>query len=270
MPHPVIAIPVYREKPTRDESASLAQCMKILGKHPIRFVTFPELDSTAYRDLAGRYGVPFRVECFDRSYFSSLQSYNRLCLSEAFYRRFASEHDYLLICQPDAWVFRDELESWCEKNYDYIGAPWILGHPERADRIRFKAVGNGGFSLRKIGFCLETLSASGSILNASALHSLVRDKACWAIVRKFPVYRSQERLRRSAWEGRIYEDTVFSLQKYTSLEARIPSPDEALAFSFERQPALLYARNGNKLPFGCHAWQLPAHYGFWKQFIPAP
>ncbi|MBR5063686.1 MAG: hypothetical protein IKX05_03110, partial [Bacteroidales bacterium] len=64
--------------------------------------------------------------------------------------------------------------------------------------------------------------------------------------------------------------TVFSLQKYTALRAAIPSPDEALRFSFERFPALLYERAGHNLPFGCHAWQLPAHLAFWRAFIPIP
>ena len=267
MPSPVVLLPVYNGTPTRTESASLRQCLEVLGRHPIVFVTFPELDLTAYRAVVESYGLPFRMECFDKSFFDSLEAYNRLCLLPDFYRRFAASHDYLLIYQLDAWVFRDELDEWCSKGYDYVGAPWIQGHPDRPDRSRFKAVGNGGFSLRKISFCLRTLEDSGSILTPTVLKALIRDRACGAVARKFPIYRTQERLLKAARDGRIYEDTVFSLQKYTSLQAAIPSPDEAMRFSFERQPALLYEYSGGQLPFGCHAWQLPSHLAFWQSWI---
>ena len=40
---------------------------------------------------------------------------------------------------------RDELLDWCNKNYDYIGAPWVK---KERDNILLKT-GNGGFSLRK-------------------------------------------------------------------------------------------------------------------------
>ena len=270
MPRPVILIPVYKGTPTRTESASLGQCLQVLGTHPIVLVTHSGLDLAAYRELWARYGIPFRTEFFEKDCFDTLETYNRLCLSPDFYRRFVADYDYMLIYQSDAWVFRDELVEWCERGYDYVGAPWILGQPERPDRIRFKAVGNGGFSLRKIDFCLRTLSASGPLLSAGSLKALARDRTCLAIVRKYPLYRSQERLLGAARAGKLYEDTVFSLQKYTALRAAIPSPDEALRFSFERFPALLYERAGHNLPFGCHAWQLPAHLAFWRAFIPIP
>ena len=47
---------------------------------------------------------------------------------------------------------------------------------------------------------------------------------------------------------------------------KIPSPKDAINFSFESNPELLYKMNNECLPFGCHAWE---KYGkhFWKQFI---
>ena len=81
-------------------------------------------------------------------------------LSPEFYRRF-SDTDYILVCQLDAYIFRDELLSWCKKEYDYIGAPWsapalyrmpILRlwrryfHSRRRTEKDFK-VGNGGLSI---------------------------------------------------------------------------------------------------------------------------
>ena len=270
MARPVVVIPVYKGTPAPGESASLHQCLQVLGRHPVVLVTHTELDTAPYRAIWERCGVPFRAEGFPKECFDSLEAYNRLCLSPDLDRRFADDYDYMLVHQADAWVFRDELEQWCSAGYDYVGAPWILGSPDRPDRIRFTAVGNGGFSLRRIGFCLRTLEAAGPILTAGALKALARDRACLAVARKFPLYRTQERLLAAARAGKLFEDTVFSLQKYTLLRARIPSPDEALAFSFERYPSLLYERRGRQLPFGCHAWQLPENYTFWQSFIPQP
>lgn len=50
--------------------------------------------------------------------------YNRLMLSEDLYSAF-SNYEYILICQSDAYIFRDELKEWCEAGYDYVGAPWL-------------------------------------------------------------------------------------------------------------------------------------------------
>ena len=52
---------------------------------------------------------PFKaVETFDPGYFKSIQGYNRLLLSTGFYERFLASA-YLLICQLDVFVFRDDL-----------------------------------------------------------------------------------------------------------------------------------------------------------------
>ena len=84
-------------------------------------------------------------------------------LSNFFYSAFR-EYDYMLLYQLDAFVFKNELLYWCNKNYDYIGAPWIASKQTLLKKIelQFKSkrkqkraeiffkVGNGGFSLRRI------------------------------------------------------------------------------------------------------------------------
>ena len=64
------------------------------------------------------------METFDPAYFTSIQGYNRLLLSTEFYQRFLGSA-YLLICQLDVFVFRDELAGWVARGYDYVGAPWV-------------------------------------------------------------------------------------------------------------------------------------------------
>jgi len=89
-------------------------------------------------------------------------------LSLEFYKRFLN-YKFILIYQLDAFVFNDELAFWCNKDYDYIGAPWsdissrsIFKELRSKLPLRYKYyyirklsninkfVGNGGFSLRKV------------------------------------------------------------------------------------------------------------------------
>jgi len=41
----------------------------------------------------------------------------------------------------------------------------------------------------------------------------------------------------------------------------------ALKFSFECNPEFCFEKNNHKLPFGCHAWQLPKHRNFWTTHL---
>jgi hypothetical protein len=56
------------------------------------------------------------------------------------------DYRYVLVYETDAWVFKDELDFFCGKNLDWIGAPW----PHQEDKV-----GNSGFSLRKVSKMLE-------------------------------------------------------------------------------------------------------------------
>ena len=47
-----------------------------------------------------------------------------LMLSPFFYESFL-DFKYVLIHQLDVFIFKDELNYWCNQNYDYIGAPWF-------------------------------------------------------------------------------------------------------------------------------------------------
>ena len=77
-----------------------------------------DLDNHAYTSDS----VSFKY--FEKKYFEGLAGYNKLMLSDEFYSAFSS-YVYILICQPDVFVFADTLLQWAQKGYDYIGAPWI-------------------------------------------------------------------------------------------------------------------------------------------------
>jgi hypothetical protein len=237
----IVVIPVYREKLTELEKASLIQVHKILNKHDFALVCPTDLDAREYEKLLNGFGIKYRIERFDGKYFKSTKTYNLLMLDVNFYKRFAA-YDYVLIYQLDSYVFRDELDYWCEQGYDFIGAPW-----NRFDLLRnklhiLKPGVNGGFSLRKIPSFIKVLEATDSGGTA-------------------------KKIMRDFIKSGKNEDGFFSWCAVKIDPAFKMAPLSVAAhFSFERKPEKLFKMTNGELPFGCHAW---ARYNprFWKKFI---
>ncbi len=226
-----VVIPVYKDQLTANEIRSFRQCLHVLGHYPVMLVAPEHLDPDAYHQVAGK---QLPVVRFADSCFVSVRAYSRLLVSSGFYRRFA-DYNYLLLYQLDAWVFRDELEYWMDKEYDYIGAPWIVAPPlpskrglfNISDRLAGK-VGNGGFSLRK-----------------------VRAHLRWSPVIQL-IFRLLPKNEDLLW-------TLFA-------PFRKPVAREALQFAFELEPAQSFLLNNRQLPFGCHGWE-KYQPEFWEQHI---
>jgi hypothetical protein len=254
----VVIIPIYKNVLLSTEIQSLEQCIRILGRYPLVFIKPKSLDIS---QIQNQYST-IEVRELEDAYFKSVDSYNKLMLSTDFYQTFL-DFKYGLIYQLDAYVFRDELENWCDEGYDYIGAPWIkadmgnpfvfwlkkkialffkLKHPNKVayrDIIRANSVGNGGFSLRNIPKSLE-------------------------IVRRF---QKEINYYTSSGDYRLNEDVFWGVEvnRYKQ-NIRIPDYKTALRFAFEEYPEIGYREIGEKLPFGCHAWER-YNPNFWSQFI---
>ena len=239
----VVVIPLITTDLKDFEKKSLEQCFRVLRKWPIVFIAPEGLDPAPVLAMAE---ADAEVIYFARTDFSSIASYNRLLTSQRFYRKFTA-YEYMLLYQLDAYVFEDRLEEWCRKGFDYIGAPAF--HAEgyeclqaaESDRYRSaldtnRLVYNGGLSLRKIKAMLRLLNVHNTI---------------------YP-----------SWKGN--EDMLFSLASTRLIPfkplIKLPDWSTALDFAFEKSPAASYILNGNRLPFGCHAWQ---RYdpGFWETFM---
>ncbi len=251
MTRPVcIIVPVYRTDLVPSEWLSLERCVSILGSHPIILAAPDTIDITP---LCSRFPRLLQ-ETFPAGYFASIKDYNRLLLADEFYARFAG-YEYMLIHQLDAFVFSDQLLSWCARGYDYVGAPWIpngtipgaLKLLKAAVRRRYfrltsrqyrsregdhhgqqhYAAGNGGFSLRRIATMREVLQQ-------------MPDRA--------EPYR---RGTRTPWA----EDVFFCVEanRYRQ-HVRIPGFRESLQFSWETFPTVAARYCSSPLPFGCHAW----------------
>ena len=150
----VIVVPVHKPQVNEDERQSLLRLRSVLGKYDIRLVCPEGMDVQEYSFLLGE---TWACERFDGQYFKDRMAYCRLVTSVDFYNRF-SGYEYMLIYQTDCWVFEDALENWCDKGYDYIGAPFFVKW--FSDRGIF--VGNGGFSLRKINKMVEYLKVNNN------------------------------------------------------------------------------------------------------------
>lgn len=251
----IVVIPLYKSVLKSEEMASVEHNLAVLGdRFPVRFLVPDGVDFSAIEERFPMVALE-RVSDAWLGTRCGIAGYNRMMLSKAFYDRF-SDFDYLLICQPDVWLFRDELEAWCERGYDYVGAPWPEKPIYRFGPVRlylklrrrltpkrkvlrsdlFNRVGNGGLSLRRIKAFSAACEryAEGIEFFLSESHPLYNEDTFWALIP----------------EGWHY-----------------PSADEARRFAFDLKPALSLELNGGELPFGCHGWFRPERRTFWDSYI---
>lgn len=250
----VVIIPIYKASLSADEALSLRQTCQVLGNHPLVVIQPQGLDLSA---LSAQYPV-LQFQEFPASYFQGIMGYNRLMLAPAFYERFLG-YEYMLICQLDAYIFRDELLAWCSKGYDYIGSPWLRRtvydlpllkqcmqlslwwkHKRglRSKQDLYNKVGNGGLSLRRVRPHYQVTLQKQDLIH---------------------FYTHREKLH-------LYNEDVFWALEPEHFS--YPSPQEALLFAFDKYPDYAYTLTGGQLPFGCHGWNKRKMRRFWKGILP--
>lgn len=264
----VIVIPLYKIVPSNIEEASFKQCLKVLKNHFISLVTYREMNLTYYTNIIQNYDIKYDIVYFEKEYFNSVQGYNQLCLSKDFYYAF-TKFDYMLIYQLDAWVFKDELNYWCNQGYDYIGAPWFKEDFDTIFTKDFNGIGNGGFSLRKISYCIN-------ILNYNPYKPFINIKNLFRAIKKpldipkfcLKLLGIRNNISFYISQNKINEDNIFSKMVLKSnIKVHLPNEQIASQFAFEVNPSYLYKLNDKKLPFGCHAFEKFEFSSFWYKFI---
>ncbi len=248
----VIVIIAHQSQINEFERVSLQQCFKVLGQHPIRLVCPSGLDISCYQSV-----VPeVKVDFIDPFWQSTYENFNRLKIIPLLYRKYR-KYKFILFYELDAFVFRDELEDWCEKDYDYIGAPWFEGYVRSPEIKPFSGVGNGGFSLRKVSSALRALHSFSYIAPPRELLEFWQSSAkMWKdvlyLIKGLTITNNTFFL----FNGYIWpEDIFWGKQINQNFDwFTVPAVDEALKFSFERNPTFLFKENHYRLPFGCHAW----------------
>ncbi len=245
----IIVVPIYRSELSADEQISIER-LTTLCPLP-KCIVAPE--GLALPPLLQTWSV----EYFAPHFFQGIHSYNRLMLSAEFYQRF-TQYDYMLIHQTDVFLFRNDLEQWCQQGYTYIGAPWLIKRkykglgrillylraiPHRLQRRPFLPldfggkVGNGGLSLRHINDFLQVCTNQQPEI--------------------------QQWLIKSQTQREYNEDCFWA----TRPGWRYPTYQHALTFSIDLDPADAMQQNHNQLPMGCHGWSKPAYRAFWWPYI---
>jgi len=229
------------------------------------------MDWNDYINFFNQHDIQFQLIYFPKKYFTDLTSYSSLLKSISFYSKF-KDYDFILIFQPDCYVFRDEVELWCNKGYDYIGAPWFEGYmPPKSNKII--GIGNGGFSFRKVQSSLRILKRFNCLKVLrnfwfkSRLQSMIRFASIILFFKQSLKIEDVESLQWALVEYTMLEDLFWSRNISSAFsDYKVGSISDAIKFSFEVNPSYLYNLNENKLPFGCHAWNSHEPQ-FWKQFI---
>lgn len=247
-----IIVPLYRGQLSDEEQQSLHQTIKVLARYPIVFIAPEGVNITPVTDLFSGHEV-LRVSDEWLGTKNGIAGYNRMMMSRAFYELFA-DTESLLICQTDVWIFRDELDAWCKRGYDYIGAPhlklpvyhlWPLRAYLALRRKMVKGVlrqdlmgraYNGGLSLRRTASFIRACEA-------------YRDEAEQFLSHDHHLYN---------------EDVFWSL---VPEEFIYPNQSEALLFAFDVKPEYCYELTKKHLPFGCHGWFKPSVRKFWQSVI---
>lgn len=255
-----VVIPCYKTILSNDEKISLKHLNKFLGRYDKFFISPNSVGKLSF-------DIPkIKTIYFPDEYFTSVQKYSELLTTKSFYEKFLG-YEYILIYQFDALVFSDQLLSWCNKGYDYIGAPLYnsvignLSHKKGSPA----SVGNGGFSLRKVSSFIRTIDLAESVAGRTLANRKIGQ--FWFLLAAL-TNRSH-----GIWLNCPPQDYPFNEDGFWSFEAVKYYPEfkvapfrEALKFSFEKFPEKCIRLNNKKLPFGCHAW---ARYNriFWDKYL---
>jgi hypothetical protein len=156
-----VVIPTHKIDFSPNEKVCIDVSASTLSAWDLYFAVPEGLDIEAYAD---RYQA--RNVFFPKERFSNPLNYNQWMLGPELYEAFAG-YEFILICQPDAIVVRDDLQFWVDREWSYIGAPWtqkIIFKPNFHNKPHLSGaefhleVGNGGLSLRRIEHTLSLLS----------------------------------------------------------------------------------------------------------------
>jgi len=267
-----VVIPLYKVKPSADELISLCQCFKVLNSYNIIFVVPYNFKIKEYLLFTNH-----EIKEFPCQYFDSIDGYNNLLKSSKFYFSFI-KYKYILIYQLDAFVFKNDLSTWLSKGYDFVGAPWFNGFNKITTDKIIIGVGNGGFSLRNTKKAiiilrrLYLLRLLNKYLFNNKLSEFLSHKRV-SLISKFIMYlfsinNVHIHLKYLLTNTSANEDGFWSIWvNSTFSDFKVASINEAMKFSFEVNPSLLYQMNNNELPFGCHAWRKYEFDNFWSKFI---
>lgn len=273
-----VIIPVYKtiNELCDFEKRSIINNTKVLSNRSIIFICPRSIEKEVYSDLCGLKIKFNHLEVFDDFFFTSTKSYNLLLINTMFYK-FFKRFEFIYICQTDVWVFYDDLNTFINLNYAYIGGMCFeFNTIQEIPHIRVsKLIGpiNGGASLRNVrkhikllntSHTNETLYLSSNLINAAF------DKSELGFFDILEIIKNNQ-VKRTIHNSQLNEDynLYFAFEKHDS--DSVPNKNEAILFSWDVAPWALYSFT-KKLPMAAHAWfrddgPYKGNFDFWKKFI---
>ncbi len=253
----IVVIPIHKKKLTKNEDLSIKRLIDVLSNWKIVIVCPSKIKDIDF------YGLEKVV--VNSLWMSNLKWYNKLKKSKLFYRHF-SKYDFILTYELDAFVFRDELDMWCAKGYDYIGAPWYEGFTQADSNSKIIGVGNSGFSLRKVSLknkINEYIQPPKIYYSRNIILKIIG--LVTVMIFKF---LKKIHLNNSVFLFNDDPEDIFYGYRLSEkgIQVNIAPVEEAIKFSFEINPRELLKLNNNTLPFGCHAWW-KYDLDFWNKHI---
>lgn len=235
-----VLVPTHLEQLDKKLAATLLHNAIQLKGYKLE-VILPETCSPSwYETFFEEHDIDGAVRLVRAEYFGSPAAVNKMGTDPAFYRIY-QEFDYILICHLDAWVFRDRLAYWMDKDYDFIGAPLFLPENDRVHFLQRMAPfgSNGGLSLRRVTSCirvLETFQPGHSPRYiAQAVWFLARNRQ-WSMIQILfrLLHELSQDWRRTCAKYNIYEDVFFTIiAPLCGNRISIPSSRIAMMFACE-------------------------------------
>lgn len=254
----IIVVPIYDVKLKDFEIETLNYNRENFKKYDVVIISPNNLSNNLklkdYKKMLNA-----KVEFFENKYFKSTNDYNKLMLSKDFYKRFIS-YEYMLICQLDAVLLKTNIENWCKKNIDYIGAPWFS---KINGKYVIDSAGNGGFSLRNIRQHYEVLNSKSIYIDDDKLNNtplriglknLVFLKLFGKLSKIIKFKIGWVDYYKKIFSGN--EDYFWALSAVFFVEKfNVANNDDSLKFAYEKYVEVCLEFNKGEYPTGIHAWQ---------------
>lgn len=262
-----IVVPISsRPELTQGELISLRHLYRFLSGYDIFFIKPPNTAPGLPDDAT--------VIEFPQKYFGSNVAHSLMQMSPVFYEQFI-DYEYILMYHLDALVFSDQLEDWCDKGLDYVGAPWFK--TDKTPWVQEPEVGNSGFALMNVRSFLRVLYSRKYRRSVKDQMELDKEENLKGLTKLFAPLWAFRRLLPYRNSVRSHIDYLMSTETLSDLfwsriakhyypPFKVATVDEALLFAFETDPTTCYNKTSQQLPFGCHAWE-KFDPSFWTPYI---
>jgi len=250
-----ILMPFHKEEMNDYELISFKNNTEILFEHPIYLILPEGINPKRFLEIAPKVKVIF----FESHFFNTYHGSNIFWLKPDIYYSFRS-FKFLLKCELDVFIFKDDIDYWCNQHYDYIGAPWLDPEVSNFMRGQFSKINHSKFlllswiknKLSQKNLCKDFFVGNGGL-------SLRKTSTFLKISKLLPY------IMPTAFSTNQQEDLIWSLYVSTYFPFfKIPDYRTAMKFSLETG---LDAINSSDLPFGCHAWYKENNFKFWKDLV---